>query len=115
MTKLTRKLFYQKSEEKSELITQKRLAQDNDDMPTYFAAKKKIVELDENFFDTLPMVNVSFCIGYRSYYRKVVKIGKTCFTHGESMTQTNGYRNVTEIPEITEKMKHEMLSDSYYY
>lgn len=39
-----------------------------------------------------PTVYVSYCIGYRSYYTEVVKLGKSYFHRGEKMTKKNGYR-----------------------
>ncbi len=70
----------------------------------------------EKEFKIIPTVYVSFYIGYRSYYREVRKIGKSYFTHGEKMTKNRGgYRDITEIEEITNEMKDEMLSDLYYY
>ena len=74
-----------------------------------------IIRKAEAIIDQFPTVYVSYSIGYRSYYSQVVKIGKTYIHRGEKMTQARGYRLVTEIPEITEEMKAEMISDSYYY
>lgn len=113
--KVTRKSYQEKYSERSELICAKHSADRADDMPSYFEAKARIEELDKEFFDKLPTVKVSFSIGSRSYYQEVVKIGKSYFKYGESLTAGRGYYGVTEIPEITEKMTHEMISDSYYY
>lgn len=77
--------------------------------------KKVLAQLDEEYFSKLTLTPVSFFIGYRMYYREVVKIGKFYYNDGEKMTKSNGYRSVEEIEEITEKMKEDMISDSYYY
>lgn len=71
--------------------------------------------LQESYFDLLDTVNVKFWIGWRTYYRNVIKIGKQYFTNGEKMTKSRGYSSVEEIEEITEKMQQEMIADSYYY
>ena len=113
--KITRKLYQEKYSERSELYGEKRIADNKQDMVSYFEAKARIEEMDKNFFDKLPKINVSFTIGSRGYYEEVVKIGKSYFQYGESLTGGRGYYNITEIPEITQEMKDEMLSDSYYY
>ena len=77
--------------------------------------KALIVDLNSMYFEKLDKVNISFMIGYRNYYREVSKIGKSYFDHCEKMTKGNGYRNIEEIEEITQKMSDEMISDSYYY
>lgn len=73
------------------------------------------VDLNSMYFEKLDKVNVSFMIGYRSYYREVSKIGKSYFDHCEKLTKGNGYHCITEIEEITKKMSDEMISDSDYY
>ena len=76
----------------------------------------KVIETLENeFFNLLDTVNVSFMIGSRSYYRVVAKIGKFYFDKGDKLTRSNGYHAVKEVAEITEEMTEEMISDSYYY
>lgn len=87
----------------------------NSDWDRYFELKELIEELEHTYFRQLDMVAVEFYIGYRAYYRKVIKIGKFYFDRGDKLTKSNGYRNVEEIPQITDKMKERMLSDSYYY
>ena len=77
--------------------------------------EKEIKKFEAKYFDRLPTVLVSFCIGSRNYYREVVKLGKSYFQHGRSMTKSNGHYCITEIDEITDKMSEEMLADSYYY
>lgn len=77
--------------------------------------KAIIKEINENYFDLLDTVNVSFYIGCRKYYRAVVKLGKSYYDKGEKLTKGSGYRSIEEIPEITQKMTDEMISDSYYY
>lgn len=87
---------------------------DVDDSAEYKALKNIIKEI-EDLLNNEPKVCVSYCIGYRSYYSEVTKIGKTYFHRFEKMTKKNGYRCIDEIPEITQQMKDDMLSDSYYY
>ncbi len=77
-------------------------------------AQKRFSELKE-ILESLKNVRVSFSIGSRSYYQKVVKIGKSYFDGNTKMTAGRGYYLITEIPEITENMRDEMISDSYYY
>jgi hypothetical protein len=67
----------------------------------------------EVYFDLIPTVNVSYWIGYYKHYSEVMKIGKTYLHRFDKMTQSNGYRSVQEIEEITDRMKEQMLSDSY--
>jgi hypothetical protein len=67
----------------------------------------------EVYFDKLETVNVSYWVGYYKHYSNVIKIGKTYYHRFEKMTQSNGFRSVIEIEDITEKMKSQMLSDSY--
>ena len=75
-----------------------------------------IVRKAESVIAQFPTVYISYSIGYRRYYEQVVKVGTTFINYqGEKMTKANGYRLVTEIPEITESMKEDMISDSYYY
>ena len=78
-------------------------------------AHEAIKGLDATYFDLLDTVPVSFYIGYRKYYREVVKIGKSYYSHYEKMTKSRGYRSVEEIEEITEKMNQAMIADSHYY
>jgi hypothetical protein len=77
--------------------------------------EQKVKELEQTYFDQVEKVFVEFYIGFRRYYRQVVKIGKTYFDRADKLTKSNGYRWVKEIPEITEKMTEEMIADSYYY
>jgi len=76
---------------------------------------EKLKDRLEKWFDELKTVFVQAWIGSRKYYKEVVKIGKSYFNNREKMTKSNGWHCVTEIPEITEKMRNEMISDSYYY
>ncbi len=69
----------------------------------------------EVYFDKLPTVNVAYWIGYRKYYAEVIKIGKLYFHRYERMSKRNGYRSVTEIEEITEQNRADMIADSYWY
>lgn len=77
--------------------------------------KRKLENENTALFNQLKplMVNVSFCIGFRSYYEAVYKIGKQYFTQSFMKLKKSNY--VEEIPTITDKMKNEMISDSYYY
>jgi hypothetical protein len=112
--KLTVTIYQAKAEEKRNAYYQMTQAEENDNMPLYFELKEKYEAL-QAWFDALPKVSVSFMIGYRSYYREVVRIGKTFFDGRDKMTKGNGYRSIEVIPAITEEMKAEMISDSYYY
>lgn len=112
--KLTSKIYQTKAEQKKNLHYQMRLADDSENLPLYFELKEKYEAL-QKWFDELETVAVSFMIGYRSYYREVVQIGKTFFHDSQKMTKGNGFRCVEIIPAITEKMKEEMIADSYYY
>ena len=69
----------------------------------------------EVYFDKLETVNIKYWIGYRQYFAGVIKIGKLYFLRYEKMTKSRGYRSIEEIEEITEKMRNEMIADSYYY
>jgi len=77
--------------------------------------KDELETLEKDYFSKLTKVFVSFSIGFRDYQEEVVKIGKCYFQYGEAMTKGRGYYFIEEIPEITEEMKTQMLSDSYYY
>jgi hypothetical protein len=66
----------------------------------------------ECYFDLLETVNVSYWVGYYKHYSNVIKIGKTYFHRFDKMTQSNGYRSVIEIEEITDKHREQMFSDS---
>ena len=74
-----------------------------------------VIEIDSAINKYFPTVPVKYWIGYRQYFEEVVKIGKSYFQYGKAMTKGRGYRSITEIPEITEKMNQEMIADSYYY
>lgn len=78
------------------------------------ASVERVEEIKEAL-KVAPMVNVSFMIGGRIYYREVVKIGKTYFDDGRKMTKSNGFWCIEEIPAITDKMTQSMIEDSYYY
>lgn len=82
-----------------------------------FPSQETIARVDEITFilNAMPTVCVEFYIGYRRYYRSVVKLGKTYFDDGHKMTKSRGYRDIQEIESITDKMKKEMIEDSYYY
>jgi hypothetical protein len=89
-------------------------AKNNNDLDTYFA-QKEVANQIQIEMDKAPKVKVRFNIGSRSYYREVMKIGKTYIDRGDKLNRSNGYSCIEEIPAITEKMKEEMIADSYYY
>jgi len=80
----------------------------------YTEIKKELEKLENDFFKNL-LIPVRFFIGYRMYTEEVYKVGKSYFDGRRKMTQSNGYRSITEIPEITEEMKENMLADMYHY
>jgi hypothetical protein len=92
----------------------KQKAKDSELWNVYNDAEKMIKKV-EAIISSFPTVCVSYCIGYRSYYQEVIKIGKSYYLHGRRMTKSRGYRSIEEIPEITDKMSESMLADSYYY
>lgn len=85
------------------------------DVDLYHGLKHEADKIDEEYFDKIPTVSVSFYIGYRKYYQDVVKIGKTYFDRSVKMTKSRGYRSIQEIPEITERMTRDMIDDMHYY
>jgi hypothetical protein len=111
---LTVKAYQAQAEEKRTTYFAMTNAQRNEDWDLYFELKSKHEDL-EKWFSAIPKVSVSFMVGYRSYYREVVQIGKTFFDGREKMTKGNGYRSVEVIEAITDKMKQEMIADSYFY
>lgn len=112
--KISVKTYQAKTEAKRNLYLQFTQAEKNDNMPLYFELKEKHEALEKEF-DSIPTVPVSFLIGYRLYYRNVIKIGKTYFDGTTKMTASRGYRNIEEIPCITEKMSSDMIDDLHYY
>ena len=100
---------------KSELRTEKYSSERSEDWTTYTRVNRQLRELETRLKTDFEWVNVSASIGSRNYYRSVIKIGKGFFDRGEKMTAGRGWWGVEEIPEITEGMKNEMISDSYYY
>jgi len=108
------KEYLQLAEDKGIATRKSYAAKNENDLDTYFA-QKEVANQIEILMDKAPKVNVSFMIGYRSYFREVVKIGKTYLDKGTRMNRTNGYSCLEEISAITEKMKSDMISDSYYY
>jgi hypothetical protein len=111
--KTTRKEFEAKYDEKMSMTRAKNNAPD--DANLWVELNNKLKELEENYFAKLTKVNVAYSIGHRDYASEVVKLGKSYFLYGRPMTAGNGYWSVNEIPEITDRMKADMLSDSYYY
>jgi hypothetical protein len=104
-----------KSELKNELTRGAYDAKNNGDYTKSRELEKMVETLENDYFSKLERVNVAYSIGSRSYYESVVKIGKKYFNHGRSMTKGRGYWFITEIPEITEQMRADMVADSYYY
>lgn len=113
--KTTIKEFEAKREEKRNLYYQSEQALDNENFKLHTELKRKHTDLQKEYFDKLEKVKVSFSIGCRSYYQEVTKIGNALFCSGRKMTKGRGFYNVEIIPEITQEMKEEMVSDSYYY
>lgn len=85
------------------------------DLELSLALKNEANKIDEEYFNLLDTVSVSFYIGYRKYYEDVTKIGKTYFSRTTKMTKSNGYRDIKEIGVITDRMKSDMIDDMYYY
>jgi hypothetical protein len=113
--KTTIKEYQAKSEEKRQMNNLKRTAEDNQDYSMSHLLKDSVKLLEAEYFNLLDKVIVSFWCGQRAYYREVTKIGKTYFDGSQKMTKGNGHRFIEEIPEITDKMRNEMIADSYYY
>ena len=112
--KVTRKVYQEKYDERGQLKRAIEDAECAERFDEWRELRAKLPEL-EKFFDQLPKVKVSFSIGSRGYYQEVVKIGKSYFQYGEAMTKGRGYWSITEIPEVTQEMKDEMVEDAYYY
>ena len=100
---------------KESLRTDKYKSERVEDWATYTRVTRQLKELDERLKTDFEWVNVSASIGSRNYYRSVIKIGKGFYDRGEKMTAGRGWWGVEEIPEITDDMRAELLSDSYYY
>jgi len=113
--KTTTKKYQEQTKLRSQLRSWVFTFEKNQKWGAKLEAEEAIAELDHLYFNQLETVNVSFMIGYRSYYRAVVKIGKSYYSHYEKMTKSRGYRAIEEIEEITEKMNEAMIDDSYYY
>ena len=61
-------------------------------------------------------VNLSFSVGQRSFAQECFKIGKSYYeVGGYKMTKGLGYCIHGEIDVITDEMKEEMITDSYYF
>jgi len=56
-----------------------------------------------------------YCGGRSFYFEDVVQIGKTMYRGAEKVNKGNGYRSVKVIAKITDKMRADMIDDSYYY
>lgn len=112
--KTTIKEYEAKKEESRDLYRKIDNFKDGGLASEYDALKSAYDEV-QAYFASVEKVNVSFMIGYRSYYREVSVIGKTMFDGYTKMTKGNGYRCVKVIESITDKMKDEMISDSHYY
>lgn len=108
------KEYLELCEKKTDAIYKAREYDLNDDFNNYAKERKEADKLIKKI-DDLKNCYVSFNIGSRSYYEKVIKIGKGYYNHGRKMTKGRGYWDITEIPEITDKMKQDMIADSYYY
>ena len=113
--KTTAKEYQFKSELRSDLNRAASNARYEERWSEKVQLEAMIKTLDEDYFDKLDTVNVSFMIGSRSYYQAVVKIGKAYYDGSRRMTKGRGYYCIEEIAEITDRMNADMLSDSYYY
>jgi len=111
----TNKEYQEKAELRKECRNQADTARITGDHDTAYNLDEKRDDLQKNYFDKLDTTSVSYMIGQRSYYGDVIKIGKTYFSNGRKMTQSNGFYCIEEIPEVTEQMTKEMIADSYYY
>lgn len=79
------------------------------------ALKKENEEIDATLAD-LPRICISCMVGYRTfYYDDVIQIGKTLYRGAEKVNKQNGYRVVEIIPEVTDRMRQDMIADSYHY
>ena len=77
-----------------------------------FELEQEIEKFEKKYFDRLPTANVKYSIGGRRYFREVVKLGKSFYEHGRRLPKRFA---PVEIDEITDKMREEMIADSYYY
>ena len=111
--KTTVKEFQNKTETRKGLNRLARAHKDANRMDEYFLTAEAVIILDDLYFNKLETVNVSYWCGYQKFYNEVVVIGKTFFHRGEKMTKARGFRSIEVITEITEKMKKNMLDDSY--
>lgn len=112
--KITTKEYQQEIATRRILNNQAEEALTSENSELYFKLKAKAGKIDE-WVEAIPTVSISFIIGYRRYYRGVIKIGKTYFTQGVKMTKENGFRAIKEIEAITDKMQNEMISDRHCY
>jgi len=113
MTKLQK--FNGIQEEIKELQELKYKYDMNGEVGKKWECSEKIEELNERLRNEFDWVSIECWIGYRQYFYDVIKIGKGYFHHGKKMTKSRGWHSITEIPEITERMRGEMISDMYYY
>ena len=116
MKNLKAKEYVELYERKVQAIRARRKAQDEDNAAEDVKQIKIARELEQEIEERTEKVNVEYWIGFRQYYQQVIKIGKGYYKNGRKMTKTGGgYESIKEIPEITDKMKEEMIADSYYY
>lgn len=113
--KTTRKEYLANYQERSEYKSFEDTARRNEDWGMVKLMQDSVQLLEEKYFNLIDTVCISFFIGSRSYYEEAVKIGKTYFQYGRSMTQGNGYYCINEIDSITDEMNKSMMADSYYY
>tara|TARA_R110000796_G_scaffold60642_6_gene140301 strand:- start:983 stop:1327 length:345 start_codon:yes stop_codon:yes gene_type:complete len=111
--KTTVKEYQNKIETRKGLNRLARAHKDANRMSEYFLTAEAVIILDDLYFNKLDTVNVSYWCGYQKFYNEVVVIGKTFFHRGDKMTKSNGFRSVEVIDAITDKMKKQMLDDSY--
>ncbi len=113
--KTTRKEYLENYARRQDLAFREQEARNAGNFEAAAVAHEERQVLINNYFNNLPTANVSFYIGCRRYFENVVKIGKAYFDNGAPMTKGRGYRDITEIEEITDNMKKQMLDDSYWY
>jgi translation initiation factor 2B subunit (eIF-2B alpha/beta/delta family) len=112
--KLTVKAYEIKTEENRTLNNQIRNFEEGGSWDELEALKAQVKELEIELAKT-DKLNISFMCGSRLFYREVSIIGKTMFDGSTKITKGNGYRAVEVIETITDKMKADMIDDSYYY
>ena len=86
----TIKMYNQKVEERRKLYFESEQAKKQGNWDLYFELKSAKAFLENDFFEKLPRVNVSYMIGTRQYYDVVIKIKNSYFLYGRKMTYSKG-------------------------